>query len=260
MKAIILCGGQGTRIREHSELIPKPMVEIGGRPLLWHLMRKYASHGITEFIICLGYKGHAIRQFFLNFQAMASDFTVILGKPREIEFHNPSVAEANWRVTLVDTGENSMTGARVLRASRYLGNDTRFCLTYGDGLSDVDLAQVIKFHEREKCLVTVTGVRPPSRFGEMDIQSSRVASFSEKPQMREGYINGGFFVIEREFLRYLKDDDTCVLERQPLENCAADGQMAVYKHEGFWQCMDTYRDWLFLEKLWQDPACPWRTN
>ena len=258
MKAMILCGGQGTRLREYTELLPKPMVEIGGRPILWHIMKSYAHHGVKEFIICLGYKGKLIREYFLNFQSMNSDFSITLGNPDSIHFHDQSRDELDWKVTLVDTGEFSMTGARVLKGSRFLGADERFCLTYGDGLSNVNIAEVVKLHEREKRLVTVTGVRPASRFGEMSTDGKNVLCFTEKPQMQSGMINGGFFVIEREFLKYLSSDDDCILERAPFENCAADGQMCVYEHPGFWQCMDTYRDWQYLEKLWQDDSCPWK--
>ncbi len=258
MKAIILCGGQGTRLREHTEILPKPMVEIGGRPILWHIMRSYAAHGIKDFIICLGYKGHLIRQYFLNFESMVSDFTITLGKPDQIVFHDQENKDLDWRVTLVDTGENTMTGSRLLKAAKYLGSENTFCLTYGDGLSNINIDDVIKLHKKENRLVTVTGVKPSSRFGEMEIKDNVVLRFTEKPQMQTGLINGGYFVMQKDFLKYLSNDETCVLEKGPMEQCAADGQMNVYDHSGFWQCMDTYRDWLFLEKLWQEDNCPWR--
>ena len=258
MKAIILCGGQGTRLREHTELLPKPMVEIGGRPILWHIMRTYAAHGIKDFIICLGYKGQLIRQYFLNFESMVSDFTITLGKPDHLTFHNQKNDDLNWRVTLVDTGEATMTGARVLKAAKYLDTDNTFCLTYGDGLTNVNISEVIKLHKQERRLLTVTGVRPASRFGEMETRGNQVINFAEKPQMQTGLINGGYFVAEKEFLKYLSGEDSCVLEKEPLEECSKAGQMTVYEHTGFWQCMDTYRDWLYLENLWQQKDCPWR--
>lgn len=255
---MILCGGQGTRLREYTELLPKPMVEIGGRPILWHIMKSYSAHGIRDFILCLGYKGKLIREYFLNFQSTHSDFTITLGKPEQIVFHSKIREELQWNVTLVDTGEYAMTGARVLRAARFLGDDENFCLTYGDGLSDVDIGKVVSFHEQENRLVTVTGVRPSSRFGEMEIEGHQVLRFTEKPQMQSGLINGGYFVMNKKFLPYLSDHDDCILEREPLEKCALNSQIVVYEHRGFWQCMDTYRDWLFLEKLWQEENCPWR--
>ncbi len=260
MKALILCGGQGTRLREHTEVVPKPLVEIGGRPILWHLMKLYAHHGVREFVICLGYKGHLIRQYFLNYEAMNSDFTIELGKPDSIQYRGANHGENGWKVTLVDTGQNTMTGARVLRASRYLKDDESFCLTYGDGLSDVDLTRLIAFHQDHGKLATVTGVRPPSRFGEMECDGDRVASFTEKPQMQEGLINGGFFVLQRDFLNYLSDADDCVLEREPLAHCANDGQLYVFPHMGFWHCMDTYRDWLHLDGLWNRGEAPWKAQ
>lgn len=257
MKSIILCGGQGTRLREHTELRPKPMVEIGGRPILWHIMKLYAHHGISDFILCLGYKAHVIKEYFLNYKAMNCDFTVKLDEDRKITLHGRE-AEESWRVTLVDTGEETMTGARVLRAARYLDSDEDFMVTYGDGVSDVNLRKVLDFHRNHGKLATLTGVRPPTRFGELRTEGNRVVAFSEKPQIGQGLINGGFFCFRRGFLKYLSDSSNCILERAPLERCATEGNLCVYQHQGFWQCMDTYRDWQSLESQWQKHNAPWK--
>jgi glucose-1-phosphate cytidylyltransferase len=257
IQTVILCGGIGTRLREETEYRPKPMVEIGGRPILWHIMKSYAVHGFTDFVICLGYKGNKIKEYFLNYEAMNNDFTVQLGRPESIEFHDAH-GENGWRVTLVDTGHETMTGARVRRAARFITGD-RFMLTYGDGVSSIDLRRLLAFHEQAGTVATVTGVHPSSRFGELLVDGSRVAQFSEKPQTHEGVINGGFFVFERKALDYLSDDASCVLEREPLERLAAEGQLSVYRHEGFWQCMDTYRDFQQLNQLWEAGEAAWKT-
>jgi glucose-1-phosphate cytidylyltransferase len=256
MQVMILCGGLGTRLREETELRPKPMVEVGGRPILWHIMKSYAAHGFTDFVICLGYKGDRIKEYFLNYEAMNNDFTVELGRRESIHFHHGH-EEKGWRVTLVDTGHATSTGGRVKRASRYLTGD-RFMLTYGDGVSNVDLERLLAFHTRQGTLATVTGVRPASRFGELLVSGDRVHQFSEKPQTHEGVVNGGFFVLERGALDYLTDDPGCVLEREPLERMAADGQLSVYRHDGFWQCMDTYRDYQLLNQLWESGGAEWK--
>lgn len=258
MKAMILCGGEGTRLREHTETRPKPMVHVGGRPILWHIMKTYAHYGITEFILCLGYKGEVIKDYFLNYEAMNSDFTVELGQKNQIHYHGSDHNEDGWKVTLVDTGEKAMTGARVFRGARHLSDsDERFCLTYGDGVSDVNIAELLNFHETHEAAATVTGVMPPSRFGEIVHENSRVVAFAEKPQSGHRIINGGFFVLNRTFLDYLSDDPGCVLEREPLERCAKDGNLQVYAHAGYWQCMDTYRDWELLEREWNSGEAPW---
>lgn len=258
MKAMILCGGQGTRLREQTESRPKPMVEIGGRPILWHIMKLYAFHGVSDFILCLGYKAKVIKEYFLNYQAMNGDFTVNLGTHEGIELHRAHWADENWRVTLVDTGEETMTGARVARAAKYLGpEDETFLVTYGDGVSNVNLRAVLEFHREHGKLATLTGVRPPSRFGELLCEGHRVASFSEKPQVGQGLINGGYFCFQRGFLDYLSESSDCILERSPLESCASDGQLHVFEHAGYWQCMDTYRDWQSLESQWQSGDAPW---
>ena len=256
MQVMILCGGMGTRLREETEVRPKPMVEIGGHPMLWHIMKCYAVHGFTDFVICLGYKGERIKEFFLNYEAMNNDFTVELGRRESITFHEGH-REHGWRVTLVDTGYDTATGARIKRASRYLTGD-RFMLTYGDGVSNIDLRRLLAFHQAQKTLATVTGVHPASRFGELLVSGERVRQFSEKPQTHEGLINGGFFVFERGALDYLTDDPGCVLEREPLERLATDGQLSVYRHDGFWQCMDTYRDYQLLNQLWASGGAEWK--
>jgi len=247
----------GTRLREETEYLPKPLVDIGGRPILWHIMKGYAARGFTEFILCLGYKGHRIREYFLHYEAMNNDFTIELGRRDAIQFHDGH-RETGWRVTLVDTGIETQTGARVKRASRYLRGD-QFMLTYGDGVSNVDPRALLAFHEQRGTLGTVTGVRPSSRFGELRADSGLVREFSEKPRMHEGLINGGFFVFERPFLDYLDEEPHCVLEREPLERLAGDGQLAVYAHDGFWQCMDTYRDYQHLKQLWESGEPEWKT-
>jgi glucose-1-phosphate cytidylyltransferase len=247
----------GTRLREETEYRPKPMVEIGGRPILWHIMKLYAAYGHTEFIICTGYKGERIKEYFLNYEAMNNDFTIELGNGKGIHYH-ANHTECGWKVTLADTGIATNTGGRVKRASRYLTGNT-FMLTYGDGVADVDIAALLKFHRESGAIGTVTGVRPSSRFGELMTDGNhRVVQFSEKPQTHEGLINGGFFVFNREFLEYLNAEEDCVLEGAPLERLAADGQLSVFQHPGFWQCMDTYRDYQHLNQLWDARQASWK--
>jgi glucose-1-phosphate cytidylyltransferase len=256
MKTIILCGGLGTRLREETEYKPKPMVEIGGRPILWHIMKRYAAFGHKDFILCLGYKGEVIKDYFYNYQLRTSDVTVTLGRSQSVEFHNTH-PEEGWKVTLVETGANAMTGARIKRAAKHLGGEP-FMLTYGDGVADVDIPALLDFHKKHGRIATVTGVHPPSRFGELVTQGERVLDFSEKPQTHQGAINGGFFVMNPAALDYLADDDACILEKQPLENLAREGELMVYQHKGFWQCMDTFRDLQLLNKLWDSGEAPWR--
>jgi glucose-1-phosphate cytidylyltransferase len=255
---IILCGGMGSRLREETEVRPKPMVEIGGRPILWHIMKLYSAYGFKEFILCLGYKGHVIKEYFLNYKTYNTDITVRLGTPEAIQYHN-SHAEEDWHVTLVETGDTAQTGARLVRARRYIKGQT-FCLTYGDGLGNVDLKALLEFHHKHGKIGTVTGVRPPGRFGEMRVETDgRALEFAEKPQVTEGIINGGFFVFQSEFLsRYLRDQDDLVLEGDPLQQLARDGELMVYLHEGFWQPMDTYRELKLLEQLWGSGHAPWK--
>lgn len=257
---MILCGGRGTRLREHTETVPKPLVEIGGRPILWHVMKIYARHGITDFILCLGYKGNLIKNYFLNYESMSLDFSITLSRPDSVRYHGDSHLEDGWNVTLVDTGQDAMTGARVMRAARYLDpKESTFALTYGDGVSDVDLGACLKFHNRHGGHATLTGVEPPGRFGELQIQQDLVTAFTEKPQASSRFINGGFFFLNRPFLDYLSDDDSCVLEQAPLEHCASDRQLHVYEHSGYWQCMDTNRDWEHLNREWASGRAAWRT-
>lgn len=257
MKVVILCGGQGTRLREETEVRPKPMVEIGGRPILWHLMKLYAHYGPNEFVLCLGYKGQVIKDFFLNYESRVNDFTVRLGQGSGVEFHNRH-PEEGWSVTLAETGASAMTGARVRRVRRYLHQET-FCLTYGDGLGDIDIPALLAFHRSHGKLATVTGVRPPGRFGELELSGSQVSAFAEKPQVTEGFINGGFFVFEPEVVEsYLDDREDLVLEQEPLQRLATDGQLMMWPHNGFWQPMDTYREWKMLEDMWSTGRAPWK--
>ena len=256
---IILCGGLGSRLHEETDFRPKPMLEIGGRPILWHIMKLYAAHGFREFILCLGYKGHMIKEFFLNYRAYQSDFTLHLGNSHQIEYHSGADEEEDWRVTLVETGQDAQTGTRVARVGRYVQGEI-FCLTYGDGLGDVDLTRLLEFHRKHGKIGTVTGVRPPGRFGELEIDpKGQAVQFNEKPQVAEGIINGGFFVFQRTFLdRYLDDRNDLVLEQGPLQSLARDGELMVYPHEGFWQPMDTYREFKILNELWTAGKAPWR--
>ncbi len=259
VKAFILCGGYGMRLREQTETRPKPMVEVGGRPILWHIMKTYAHYGMTDFILCLGYKGDMIKDYFLNYEARNCDLTVTLGPGNAVEIHDGRHGEDGWRVTLCDTGDDSLTGARIKRASRYLGpGDDPFCVTYGDGLIDADLGRIVDFHASHEGVATMTAVRPPSRFGELRHEGGRVIAFAEKPQVTAGLINGGYLVLDRGFLEYLSEDSLCTMERDGLERCARDETLYVYEHGGYWQCMDTYRDWQVLDQAWQDGSAPWK--
>lgn len=253
-QVVLLCGGLGTRLREETEYRPKPMVEIGGRPVLWHIMKLFAHHGLTDFVLCTGYRGQMIKEWFLHYEAWSSDFTITLGDHSSVRFHR-SHLETGWEVTVTDTGLETQTGGRVKRAERYLAGD-RFIVTYGDGLSDVDLTALLKFHAEHGKIATVTTTRPLSRFGIVDVEpDDTVRRFREKPQGDE-WVSSGFFVFEREFLGYL--DDNAVLEQAPLERLASEGQIAAYRHDGFWQPMDTYREFLMLQELWDSGKAPWR--
>lgn len=253
MKTVILCGGSGTRLSEETQIKPKPMVEIGGRPILWHIMKIYERHGINDFTLALGYKGEMIKDYFLHYHARLSDLTVHL-KTGSVDYSNPTAED--WRVSLVDTGANTMTGGRVLRLKTHLQSAGPFMLTYGDGLADVDLTALLAFHRRHGCLATVTAVRPSARFGGMHLGEGRVLDFKEKPQSGEGWINGGFFVFEQGVFDYFVDDST-VLEQSPLERLAKDGQLVAYEHLGYWQCMDTIRDRDALQAVWASGRAPW---
>ena len=257
MKVVILCGGQGTRIRDVSENIPKPMIPVGGLPILWHIMKYYASKGRKEFVLCLGYKGQAIKDFFLNYESQTRDFSVTLGGAREIEYHTEH-EEADWRVTLADTGQDAMTGARVRKIRKYIGDAEHFLLTYGDGVGDVDIDALIKFHISHGRILTVTGVRPPGRFGELMHSAEGVVSeFNEKPQATGGRISGGFFVCRKEIFDYLNDREDLVFELEPMRRLVSERQMVMYAHDGFWQPMDTYRDYLYLNGLVSRGEAPW---
>ena len=256
-KVVILCGGKGTRIREETEFRPKPMVEIGHKPLLWHIMKIYASYGFNDFVLCLGYKGEMIKEYFLNYEIMNSDFTVELGrKGQHIQIHDSHFKD-KWKVTLADTGNSSMTGARLKKIEPYVETDN-FLMTYGDGVANIDLKKLLEFHASHKKIATITGVRPPSRFGELVTQGFAVTEFSEKPQIREGYINGGFFVLKREVFDYISDDENCSFERDPLERLAEDGELRVFFHNDYWHCMDTLRDLDILEKEWHTQNPSWK--
>lgn len=252
----ILCGGLGTRLKEETEARPKPMVPIGNRPILWHVMHSYASHGFRRFVLCLGYKAEMIKDYFLNYSTMNSDFTVRLGS-NEMTVHSVD-HDQDWEVTLAYTGELTMTGARVARAAeRYLGGAENFAVTYGDGVSDVNLAEEFAYHLSHDCIGTILGVNPPSRFGELKLEGDRVIEFEEKPEFGENWINGGYHFYRRPFLGYLSPDEGLVLERDPLIRLARDGEMRIFKHRGFWACMDTQRDRDYLEGLWKSGNAPW---
>jgi glucose-1-phosphate cytidylyltransferase len=254
MKAVILAGGFGSRLSEETALRPKPMVEIGGKPILWHIMKIYAAHGIEEFVICLGYKGYLIKEYFANYYLHTCDVSFDLAKG-DMEVHRSETEP--WRVTLVDTGEQTMTGGRLKRVLPYLGEED-FCFTYGDGVADVDVTALIAFHREQGMSATVTAVQPPGRFGALDVDDARVREFEEKPRGDGGWTNGGFFVLSPEVARYLEGDAT-VWEQQPMRALAREGQLASYRHDGFWQAMDTLRDRNHLEELWQSGRAPWRT-
>ncbi len=257
MKAVILCGGQGTRIRDISEVVPKPMLTIGGKPILWHIMKVYAAYGISEFVLALGYKGWLIKEFFLNYQPMVSDFTIALGRHNAIEFHDHA-AESHWKVTLVDTGEQTMTGGRVLRVRRYLEGEDAFCLTYGDGLADIDIARLVASHRASGLAGTISGVRIAGRFGELQAKDGKVVSFEEKPAVTAGRISGGFMVFDnRRLWDYFDGDEDVVFERGPLVRMAGDGQLGCYEHDGSWQCMDTPREYAKLNDLWDRGEAFW---
>lgn len=251
MKVIILAGGFGTRLSEYTGVIPKPMVPIGGKPILWHIMQTYAHFGHKDFFVALGYKAEVVKEYFLNYHTFNADFTVDLASG-EVSPHQ--VGSEDWKVTLVNTGDESMTGGRVKRLKKFIGNET-FMLTYGDGLADIDLEALLKFHRNHGKMVTVSSVRPAARFGELELDGQRVVSFKEKPQMHQGWINGGFFIIEPEFFELI-DGDSTLLEREPLEQATKVGELMAYRHDGFWHCMDTKRDHDLLESMWSKGA-PW---
>jgi glucose-1-phosphate cytidylyltransferase len=254
MKVVVLCGGLGTRLREETEFRPKPMVEIGGRPILWHIMKIYAQSGFREFVLCLGYRGNTIKEYFLNYEAMNNDFTISLGQKSQIQY-NDVHTEQGFQVTLADTGQSTMTGGRVKRIQKYIDSDT-FLLTYGDGVADLDIAKLLEFHRSHGKLATVTAVTPSSRFGVLEMNKNRVMNFLEKPRM-EGFTSAGFFVLNRKVFDYLGGDD-CTFEHEPLERLAKEGELMAYRHEGFFFAMDTYREYEYLNQLWTNGQAPWK--
>jgi glucose-1-phosphate cytidylyltransferase len=253
-KAVILAGGLGTRISEETHLKPKPMVEIGGRPLLWHILKIYSAHGINEFVICCGYKGYVIKEYFANYFLHMSDVTFDMQK-NEMQVHHRYADP--WKVTLVDTGDETMTGGRLKRVSDYIRDEDAFCFTYGDGVSDVNISKLMAFHEEQGVLATLTAAVPPGRFGAIDMVGDRVRNFREKPKGDGAMINGGFFVLSPRVIDYI-DGDHCVWEKRPLECLAEANQLAAFKHQGFWQPMDTLRDKNYLEELWAGGSAPWK--
>ncbi len=253
MKTVILAGGYGTRITEETQRRPKPMIEIGGKPILWHIMKIYTAHGLTDFIICCGYRGYMIKEYFANYFLHMSDVTFDFSDNR---MHVHEKKAEPWTVTLVDTGENTMTGGRLKKVSQYLDNDP-FCFTYGDGLSDIDLKKLIKFHKSQKTLATVTAVRPPGRFGSMEMEEGKVSKFIEKPVLGSGCINGGFFVLSPGALDYIKTNNS-VWEEEPIQELTNDGELSAFEHTGFWQPMDTLRDKMRLDRMWESGKAPWK--
>jgi len=258
MKTIILCGGEGTRLKEETEYKPKPMVEIGGKPILWHIMKMYAHFGFKEFVLALGYKGNVIKDFFLNYEFYNNDFTITLGNHKDIAVHGNS-DETGWRVTLVETGLNAMTGSRIKQCERYIEEDN-FMVTYGDGLADIDISKLVEYHKSHGRIGTLTGINPPSRFGELHVEENQVTKFSEKSKLegKRGDINGGFMIFKTKFFDYLSVDRGCILERESLGKLAQDRELMLYHHDGYWQCMDTYRDYLLLQETWNSGDAPWQ--
>jgi glucose-1-phosphate cytidylyltransferase len=258
MKVVILCGGKGTRLREETEFRPKPMLPIGNRPILWHIMKIYAHFGHREFILCLGYKGEVIKEYFRNYLWYTCDSTLTLGHTPSLKFHDHH-DEEDWQVTLADTGENSLTAYRVKLIQRHLGNDQNFLLTYGDGVGDIDIDWSIRQHRESRKVCTITAVHPPGRFGELSVGlDCTVSSFNEKPQTEGGLINGGFMVCNRELFSYLGDDPQLMLEHAPLRTLAAEGRLGAYQHRGFWQPMDTPQEFSLLNQLWNEGKAPWK--
>ena len=255
MKAVILAGGLGTRISEETVTKPKPMVEIGGKPILWHIMKMYSAHGINEFVICCGYKGHLIKEYFANYALYMSDITFDMANNR-MEVHQRSAEP--WRVTLVDTGESTMTGGRIKRIAPYVENDPLFCLTYGDGVCSVNITELIDFHKAQNVKATLTAAIPPARFGALELDGNKIHKFMEKPKGDGAMVNGGFFVLSPDVLRYIEGDHS-IWEREPMETLAEEGQLAAFQHTGFWQPMDTLRDKVYLEELWTSGNAPWKT-
>ena len=259
MKVVILCGGKGTRLREETEFRPKPMLPIGGRPILWHIMKIYASQGFTEFVLCLGYKGAIIKDYFRNYLWNTSDVTIRLGKCEQESFHNRQ-EEEGWTITLAETGEETLTAGRVAKIRKYLGDDEHFLLTYGDGVGNIDVRAAYAHHLASGKILTMTTVHPPGRFGEVSLlEDGSIGAFNEKPQTEEGWINGGFFCASKRLFDYLDVPDDVLLEKQPMQQLAAEGQLNAYRHTGFWQPMDTFHEFTRLNELWDGGQAPWKT-
>ena len=258
MKVVILCGGKGTRLREETEFRPKPMLPIGNRPILWHIMKNYATQGHKDFILCLGYKGEMIKEFFRNYLWLTSDVTLRLGRSPSYKFHTHH-DEEDWTVTLAETGENVLTAGRIKRIERYLGPDENFFLTYGDGVGNIDVNKSLAFHQAHRKTLTVTAVHPPGRFGEMRLTAgAQVTEFNEKPQVADGWINGGFFVATRRIFDYLPADDNVAFEQEPLRRVTQNGELMAYHHTDFWQPMDTFAEFTYLNRLWSEGQAPWK--
>ena len=258
MKVVILCGGKGTRMREETQYVPKPMVVIGDRPILWHIMKSYAHYGYKEFVLCLGYKGDVIRDYFMNYLWRTCDVTMSLGKQADLTIHDAH-GEADWRVTMAETGLESATAFRVKAIQRHLGSDDAFLLTYGDGVGNIDIAGSVRYHQGHGKCVTITGVRPPGRFGELQLDpDGSLRAFVEKPQIGTGYINGGYMVCNRAIFDFLPEDPTVMLENEPLERLTELGQLAVFRHDNFWRPMDTYREYEMLNQMWLDGTAAWK--
>lgn len=256
MKVVILCGGLGTRLKEETEYKPKPMVEIGGKPIVWHIMKNYSCYGFNNFVLCLGYKGSIIKDYFINYDVRNNDFTLKL-QNQEITLLNQHT-EFDWEITFAETGPNTMTGGRIKKIEKYIDGDL-FMLTYGDGVSNVNLSDLLAFHQSHGKTGTITGVMQPSRFGELITENHFVKNFNEKPQIHSGgLINGGYFVFNKNFFKYLSNTDDCIFEKHPLENLANDGELCVFEHRGFWQCMDTYREFEYLNNLWKENKASWK--
>ena len=256
MKVVILCGGLGTRLREETEFRPKPMVNIGNRPILWHIMKVYAAYGHKDFVLALGYKGEMIRNYFCHYELMNNDVTIELGKPERLCIHHAH-EDDGWKITLANTGEDTLKGARLKKIQKYITGDT-LMVTYGDGVANIDMGALLSFHKSHGKLATVTGINPASRFGELKVKGDEVGAFSEKPKNGNGLVNGGFFVLNRAVFDYLSEDDSCDLEIGALEQIARQGELMVYKHKGFWACMDTFRDMEYLNRLWAEDKAEWK--
>lgn len=255
-KVVIFCGGLGTRLKEETEYKPKPMVNVGNKPILWHIMKIYSYYGFKDFILCLGYKGENIKEYFYNYEILSNDFTIRFGGGKNITLYN-TADEDDWSVTLVDTGKNTLKGGRLKKIEKFITDDL-FMVTYGDGVADIDIGRLLDFHQQHGRIGTVTGVRPPSLFGELVVENNKALLFSEKPQTSAGLISGGFFVFNKELFNYLTEDENCDFEKGPLERLSEEGELMVYSHNGSWACMDTYRDMEYLNKLWEANKAFWK--